>query len=61
MNGSYKNELIHTRSWGDVLEVETATFKWGHGGMNPGSTKAWGAALRSRLKSGFGNKMSPGK
>ena len=28
MNGSYKNGLIHTRSWGDVVEVEIATFEW---------------------------------
>ena len=24
----HKNELIHTRRWGDVVEVETATFEW---------------------------------
>lgn len=28
VNGSYKNELIHTRTWSDVLEVEIATFEW---------------------------------
>lgn len=28
VNGSYKNELIHTRTWRDVLEVEIATFEW---------------------------------
>lgn len=28
VNGSYKNELIHTRTWSDLLEVEIATFKW---------------------------------
>ena len=28
VNGSYKNELIHTRSWRDVLDVEIATFEW---------------------------------
>ena len=28
MNGSYKNELIHTRRWDDVVEVEIATFEW---------------------------------
>ena len=28
VNGSYKNELIHTRSWGYVVDVETATFEW---------------------------------
>ena len=28
VNGSYKYELIHTRSWGDVVEVEIATFEW---------------------------------
>ena len=28
VNGSYKNELIHTRSWDDVVEVEIATFEW---------------------------------
>ena len=27
-NGSYKNELIHTRRWDDVVEVEIATFEW---------------------------------
>ncbi|MGN6062261.1 integrase core domain-containing protein, partial [Corynebacterium striatum] len=25
---SYKNELIHTRRWDDVVEVEIATFEW---------------------------------
>lgn len=25
VNGSYKNEIIHTRKWADVLEVEIAT------------------------------------
>ncbi|MGV9181792.1 IS3 family transposase [Arcanobacterium canis] len=28
VNGSDKNELIHARSWNDVLEVEIATFEW---------------------------------
>ena len=28
VNGSYKNELIHTRRWDDVVEVEIATLKW---------------------------------
>ncbi|OFT22463.1 transposase [Arthrobacter sp. HMSC08H08] len=28
VNGSYKNELIHTRTWNDVVEVEIATFEW---------------------------------
>ena len=28
VNGSYKNELIHTRRWTDVIEVEIATFEW---------------------------------
>ncbi|WP_231699875.1 integrase core domain-containing protein [Arcanobacterium phocae] len=28
VNGSYKNEFIHTRWWADVLEVEIATFEW---------------------------------
>lgn len=27
VNGSYKNELIHTRTWTDVVEVEIATFE----------------------------------
>ncbi|ERS51985.1 MULTISPECIES: integrase core domain-containing protein [unclassified Corynebacterium] len=26
--GSYKNELIHTCSWADVVDVEIATFEW---------------------------------
>lgn len=30
VNGSYKNEIIHTRTWADVLEVEIATFEWVH-------------------------------
>ena len=29
VNGSYKNELIHRRSWADVVDVEIATFEWG--------------------------------
>ncbi|ETC93670.1 transposase [Corynebacterium pseudodiphtheriticum 090104] len=28
VNGSYKNELIHTRRWVDVVAVEVATFDW---------------------------------
>lgn len=28
VNGSYKNEIIHTHRWADVLEVEIATFEW---------------------------------
>ena len=28
VNGSYKNELIHTRRWDEVVEVEIATLKW---------------------------------
>ncbi|MGP5629641.1 IS3 family transposase [Corynebacterium casei] len=28
VNGSYKNELIHTRRWDDVVDVEIATFGW---------------------------------
>lgn len=28
VNGSYKNEIIHTRTWADLLEVEIATFEW---------------------------------
>ena len=33
VNGSYKNELIHRRSWAevvDVVDVEIATFEWGN-------------------------------
>ena len=28
VNGSYKNELIHTRLRTDVVDVEIATFEW---------------------------------
>ena len=28
VNGSYKNELIHRRTWSDVVDVEIATFEW---------------------------------
>ncbi|WP_341828146.1 integrase core domain-containing protein [Trueperella pyogenes] len=28
VNGPCKNELIHTRTWVDVVEVEIATFEW---------------------------------
>ncbi|WP_222703926.1 integrase core domain-containing protein, partial [Corynebacterium propinquum] len=28
VNGSYKNELIHRRTWADVVDVENATFEW---------------------------------
>ncbi|MDY3127765.1 MAG: integrase core domain-containing protein [Corynebacterium sp.] len=28
INGSYKNELIHTRRWAGVVEVEIATCEW---------------------------------
>lgn len=26
--GSYKNEIIDTRRWADVLDVEIASFEW---------------------------------
>ena len=28
VNGSYKNEIIHTRTWNNVVDVEIATFEW---------------------------------
>ncbi|EFG47315.1 hypothetical protein HMPREF0183_1420 [Brevibacterium mcbrellneri ATCC 49030] len=28
VNGSHENELIHTRKWNDVVDVEIATFEW---------------------------------
>ena len=28
VNGYYKNELIHTWQWNDVVDVEIATCKW---------------------------------
>ena len=28
VNGSYNNELIYTRTWCDVVDVEIATFEW---------------------------------
>lgn len=28
VDGSYKNELIHTRTGGDVVNVEIASFDW---------------------------------
>ena len=28
VNGSYNNELIHTRSWADMDDVGIATFEW---------------------------------
>ena len=28
VNGSYKNELIHNRTWNAVVDVEIATFEW---------------------------------
>ncbi|PLW02994.1 transposase [Corynebacterium ulcerans] len=28
VNGSYKNELIHSRAWNDVVDVEISTFEW---------------------------------
>lgn len=28
INGSYKNELIHNRTWDDVVDVEITTFEW---------------------------------
>ena len=28
LTASHKNELIHTRRWDDVIEVEIATFEW---------------------------------
>ena len=27
VNGSYESELIHTRTWNDVVDVEVATFE----------------------------------
>ncbi|CAB0618688.1 transposase [Corynebacterium diphtheriae] len=28
LTAPHKNELIHTRTWSDVVEVEIATFEW---------------------------------
>ncbi len=28
VNGSYKNELINTKAWPGVIDVEIATFEW---------------------------------
>lgn len=28
VNGSYKNELIYTRAWEEVVDVEIAMFEW---------------------------------
>ena len=28
VHGSYESELIHTRSWSDVVEMGIATFEW---------------------------------
>lgn len=28
VNGAYKNELIHRRTWADFVDVEIATFEW---------------------------------
>ncbi|WP_413464243.1 IS3 family transposase [Corynebacterium diphtheriae] len=28
LTAPHKNELIHTRRWNDVVEVEIATFEW---------------------------------
>ena len=28
LTAPHKNELIHTRRWNDVIEVEIATFEW---------------------------------
>lgn len=28
VNVSYRNELIHTRTWSDVVDVEVATYNW---------------------------------
>ncbi len=28
VNGSYENELVHRRTWSDVVDVEIATFEW---------------------------------
>ena len=28
VNGFYNNELIHTRTWSDVVDMEIATFEW---------------------------------
>ena len=44
VNESYKNEIIHTRRWADVLEVEIATFEW----VNWWNTKRLHQALDHR-------------
>lgn len=54
VNGSYKNELIHTRTWTDVVEVDIATFGGWVGGMGRGFTKVWVTAPRRGLNRHFG-------
>lgn len=29
VKGSYKDKLIHNRTWDDVVDMEIATFEWG--------------------------------
>lgn len=54
VNGSCKNELIHTRTWNDVVDVEIATFEWLIGVTNKGSSGAWTTAGRLKSKANFG-------
>lgn len=56
VNGSYKNELIHTRRWNDGVDVEVATFEGCRGGTKHDSNKAWGTEPRPRLKPSFGSR-----
>ena len=46
VNGSYKNEIIHTRRWADVLDVEIATFE----GVNWWNTERLHQALDHRTR-----------
>lgn len=55
VNGSYKNEIIHTRMWNDVVEVEIATFEWVNWWNDSSSTRASTTARRLKWEPSFGN------
>lgn len=55
VNGSYKNEIISSRSWNDVVMWKSPRSSGLTGGINHGSTRAWTTAPRLKQKPNFGN------
>ena len=58
VNGSYKNEIIHTHRWADVLEVESPHSSGSTGGTPSDSTKPSTTAHQPKSRPTTGSNTS---